>query len=94
VFTRSIFITYALDKPHVRRRSKVGAGGHGPSKFLEYLVSLCFKRQHLKQNTVVRLKSHILTHPKILGMPCHCARKYLNSCFIWVILGFLWTKDE
>jgi len=32
--------------------------------------------------------------PKILGWPCHCARKYLNSFFIWVKLGFLWTKDE
>jgi len=32
--------------------------------FLEYLVSLCFKRQYLKQNAVARLKSNILTHPK------------------------------
>jgi len=32
--------------------------------FLEYLVMLCFKRQYLKQNTVARLKSNILTHPK------------------------------
>ena len=44
--------------------SRGGAGGHGPSKFLDYLVILCFKRQYIKQNTVARLKSKILTHPK------------------------------
>jgi len=32
--------------------------------FLEYLVILCFERKYLKQNTVARLKSNILTHPK------------------------------
>jgi len=32
--------------------------------FLEYLVILCFKRQYHKENTVARLKSNILTHPK------------------------------
>jgi len=35
------------------------------TRFLEYLVSLCFKSQYLKQNTVARLKSNILTHPKL-----------------------------
>ena len=32
--------------------------------FLEYLGILCFKWQYLKQNTVARLKSNILAHPK------------------------------
>jgi len=32
--------------------------------FLEDLVILCFKKEYLKQNTVARLKSNILTHPK------------------------------
>jgi len=41
-----------------------GPLGHGPSKFLEYLVILCFNKQYLKQNTVVRLKLNILTHQK------------------------------
>jgi len=31
---------------------------------IAYLVTLCFKRQYLKQNTVDRLKSNILTLPK------------------------------
>jgi len=35
-----------------------------PSKFLEYLVILCLKRQYVKKYTVVRVKSNILTHPK------------------------------
>ena len=48
------FITCALYKPHVHKRSQ--GRGHAPSKFLEYLVNLCFKRQYLKQNTVARLK--------------------------------------
>jgi len=41
----------------------VARGDRGPSKFLEYLVILCFKRQHLKQYTVARVKLNILTHP-------------------------------
>jgi len=32
--------------------------------FLEDLVVFCFKREYLKQNTVARQKSNILTHPK------------------------------
>jgi len=41
-----------------------GEGGRGPSKFLEYLVMLCFMGQYLKKNTVAHLKSNILTQPK------------------------------
>jgi len=58
-------ITYTLYKAHIQRRSQGGARSHGPSKFLEYLVILCFKRQYLKQNTVTQLKSNILTRPKL-----------------------------
>ena len=52
---------------HIRyiNRTYIGvARGHALSKFLEYLVILHVKRQYLKQNTVTRLKSNILTHPK------------------------------
>ena len=59
------YITYTLYKAHIHRRSQWGPRRHGPSKFLEYLVILCFKRQYLKQNTVARLKSNILTHPQL-----------------------------
>ena len=63
VYTK-YYITYTLYKPYIHRRSQGGPRSHGPSKFLEYLVILCFKRQYLKQNTVAQLKSNILTHPK------------------------------
>ena len=73
----------------------VARGGRGPWPFQIFRISSHFVlRQHLKQNTAARLKSNILTHPKFWACHCHCARKHLNSCFIWVRLGFLWTKDE
>jgi len=34
--------------------------GHGPPKFLENIVILCFERRFSKQNSVIRLKSNIL----------------------------------
>jgi len=51
----SFFISYTLYEPLVHRRSQGGPRSYDPSKFLEYLVILCFKRQHLKQITVARL---------------------------------------
>jgi len=62
--------------------------------FLEYLVSLCFKRQYPKQNTVARLKSNILTYPKFWAGHTTAHVCVYNYCFIWARLGFLWTKDE
>jgi len=50
-----------LYKPHVHTCSQ---RARAPPKFLEYLVILCFKRQYLKQNTVARLKSNILTQSR------------------------------
>jgi len=59
---------------------------------LECQVILCFKREYLKQNTVARLKSNILTHPKFWASlaTAHVFKLFL----IWVRLGFLWAKDE
>jgi len=39
-------------------------------KFLENIVILCFERRFSKQNSVIRLKSNILT-PKFLGWLRH-----------------------
>jgi len=90
----SVYHTYTLYKPHVHRRSQDGQGAMALPNFSEYPVILRFKRQHLKQNAVARLISNILTHPNFgLAMPLR-TYTYLNSCFIWVRLGFLWTKDE
>ena len=43
-----------------------GQRGHVPSKFLAYLVTLCFDRQCLEQNPLVCLKSKYLIPPKFL----------------------------
>jgi len=40
-------------------------------KFLAYLVGFCFERRYPKTNTVARLKSKLLTPPKILGWLRH-----------------------
>jgi len=65
---------------------------------LEYLVILCFNRQYLQQISPTKYccspKIRHFDPYKILGWLCHCARKYLNSCHIWVRLVSLWTKDE
>jgi len=44
-----------------------GQSGHGPPKFLENLVILCFERGFSKQNSVIRLKSNILA-PQSFGL--------------------------
>ena len=46
------------------RRSQ---GGHGPPKFLEHTVILCFERRYCKQNGVIRLKSKHCAPPEFLG---------------------------
>jgi len=38
-----------------------------PPKVLENIVILCFESRFSKQNSVIRLKSHILAPPKFLG---------------------------
>jgi len=44
-----------------------GQKGHGPPKFVENIVILCFERRFSKENRV-RLKSNILAPPKIFGL--------------------------
>jgi len=62
--TWRIYTAYTLYQPYVRRRRQGGKGATALPIFLEYLVILCFKREYLKQNTVARRKSNVLTHPK------------------------------
>jgi len=38
-----------------------------PSKFSAHIVILCFEKRYPKQNSVIRLKSNILT-PQIFGL--------------------------
>jgi len=47
-----------------------GDKGATPSKFLEHMVILCFERHFSKQNSVIRLKSHI--SPQFLGWLRYC----------------------
>ena len=44
-----------------------GQRNHGPSKYLEHIVILCFERRFSKQNCAIRLKSNILVSPKYFG---------------------------
>jgi len=41
------------------RRSKGGLGGHGPYRFSEHIVILCFKRRYPKRNSGICLKACI-----------------------------------
>ena len=59
------------------RRSQ---GGPWSKTFLAYIVILCFERQYLKQNSVIRLKSNILAPHKILGWLRHW--NHLRSRFL------------
>ena len=54
---------------HKRRQG--GQRGHGPPKFLENIVIVCFESRFSKQNSVIRLKSNILATPKFLGWLRH-----------------------
>jgi len=47
--------------------AREGKGAVPPSKCLENIVILCFKRRFSKQNSVIRLKSNIL-HPQIFAL--------------------------
>jgi len=38
-------------------------------KFLENIVILCFERRFFKQNSIIRLQSNILPHPKFFAPP-------------------------
>jgi len=55
-----------------------GQKGHGPPKFLENIVILCFERRFSKQNRVIRIIWNILAPqfpPKIFGLAtplCRC----------------------
>jgi len=51
-----------------------GQRGHGPPKFLENIVILCFERRFSKQNSVIHLESNILDPPKFLGWLRHISR--------------------
>jgi len=58
-------LRYLRHFPH--RRSQ-GAQGTMPPQFLAYPVILFFEKRCLKQNTVARLKSNILSPPKFLAV--------------------------
>jgi len=70
--------------PHVHTRSQWAVA---LTKSLEYQVNLCFEREYLKQNTVARLKSNILTHPKFWAG--FATAPVFHFFKIWVRLGFL-----
>ena len=85
-YLQKIFTLHIRYKPQVGyMRVARGEEGHGPAKFLEYPVILCFKRQYLKQNIVARLKSNILTHPNFWAGH---AKFHLGK------IAFLLAKDE
>ena len=64
----SVYMKYLryiyVNKPYVHRRRQGEQEAMDLPHFLEYLVISWFRRKYLKQNTVARLKSNILTHPK------------------------------
>jgi len=47
-----------------------------PTIFSENMVILWFERRFSKQNTVIRLKSNILPHPKLLSWLRHCLQPH------------------
>ena len=63
--------------------------GHDPPKFLENIVILCFERRFSKQNSVIRLKSSILSPPnflvppKFLGWIRHCWESVPTAKKVW-----------
>ena len=69
--TRSLYAP-----PHRRTQ------GCTPSKFLAYLVILCFESRCLKQNTVARLKSKDLAPSKFLGRLRHCLPRTRRFCYL------------
>ena len=54
-----------------------GLGGHSP-RFVEHGVILCFEGRYLKQNSVIRLISNILSTLHILDW---YTIEYYNNCF-------------
>jgi len=62
------------------RRSQGDQRGHAPPTFLENIVILCIERRFSKQNSVIRLKSNILTPPKFLGWLRHCPWSSYKIC--------------
>jgi len=76
---------------------KVSAGAHGPSKFYRIFNDFVLERQYLKQNTVSRLKSNILTHPKFWAGHVTAHIKNLNSCFTgedWASCGQKMNRQQ
>jgi len=53
----------------MHRRNQGWAKGPCPPKFLENIVILCFERRFFKQNSVIRLQSHILVPRKVFWPP-------------------------
>ena len=84
---------------HVRyiNRTYIGvarwAGGHDLYKFFRISSHFVLKEAISQAKYCCSPKIRHFDPYKILGWLCHCARKYLNSCFIWVRL-VLWKKDE
>ena len=48
--------------------AREGQKGHDPPKCLKNIVILCLERRFSKQNSVIRLKSNILSPPPIFGL--------------------------
>jgi len=55
-----------------------GQRGHGPPKFLENLIILCFERRFSKQNSVICLKSNILASPNFWAGYATAAMPYVS----------------
>ena len=62
----------------IHRRSQGGPRGPCPPKFLKHRVILCFERRYSKQNSVICLKSSLLT-PSLFWTGYATARIVLKS---------------
>ena len=71
----------------------VARGDHGTApQILAYLILLYFERRYPKWNTVIRLKSNILSRPKILGWVCHWPKSFFDAVAVQNIIVLNWPK--
>jgi len=87
----SLQFTYVRSFACSHRRSQRGLGSHVTPQNFRIYRHLCFERRYHKQNSVIRLKSNILTPTKFFGPPnawagyaTACRGKLLNlreGCF-------------
>jgi len=69
-FLRQLFLPLTIESSCVCFEHTMGVargikGAMNPTRFVAYLLVLCFERRYLKQNTVARLKSSILPPPNV-----------------------------